>query len=659
VSTPASGGRGLLAAVAATAVFLVSFGALHYGFYARSVLVDTPIYERYGDAIVHHGKVPYRDFSVEYPPAALAAFVVPSLVAPARDFGRYREVFEALMLGCGAVAAALVGLLLVRQGAPPARVASRSLLAGLAPLLLGPVVLSRFDLWPALLTVGAVAALTVSRNRLGFALLGLAVAAKIYPAVLVPLAVVHVWRRRGRREACICIAAALATVLVLTLPLLLVAPHGLWSSFSGQATRPLQLESLGSSLLLVAHRAFGLGITVVFSHGSNNVAGHGAGLLAAVQTLLGVIAVVALWIAYARGPQTSGRLIRYSAACVCAFIAFGKVLSPQFLIWLVALVLLVPGRRGDVAAALLAVAMVVTQLWFPSHYISLAYNLDPRASWLVFARDLLLVALFATLAWPDGRAPRWRTAAVGLVAGVAGLALLGAAASSSVAAGSTHTALLNETGVASSCGALKQVPSVTFGSAAYETVTQPNASRRSRCVWISVRSAGTGQLFAAAYAPSFVPGDPQTNYLGDAGICTNIRGVSGRIGRFSVRAPGRMPLVVDVEGCASDLHSLDYTVDVGTTNRPLAGFLAMSAVRTGRGISFRWRLASPSPGLWFEISRHVGGTSTTLARIRAGGGSRYRYLVRDVRLDPHATYFVTARSADGSEWESRGPLAPD
>jgi hypothetical protein len=623
------------------------------------VLVDTPIYERYGDAIVHHGKVPYRDFAVEYPPAALAAFALPSLVAPARDFGRYREAFEALMLACGAGAAALVGLLLVRQGAPPARVASRALLAGLAPLLLGPVVLSRFDLWPALLTLGAVAALVLSRNRLGFALLGLAVAAKVYPAVVVPLAVVHVWRRRGRREAILCIGVAAATLLVLTVPLLLLAPHGLWSSLSGQASRPLQLESLGSSVLLMAHQALGIGVTVVFSHGSNNVAGHGADLIAAGQTLLGVVAVIALWIAYYRGPQTSGRLLRYSAACVCAFVAFGKVLSPQFLIWLVPLVLLVPGRRGDVASALLALTMVVTQLWFPSHYISLAYDLDPRASWLVFARDVLLIALFATLAWPDGRAQRWRTGTIGVVAGIAGLALLGAAASSSVAAGSTHTALLNETGVSSTCSARKPVPSVTFGSAAYQTVTQPNASARSRCFWVSVRSAGTGQLFAAAYAPSFLPGDPQTHYLGDAGVCTNIDGVTGKVARFSVRVPERTPLVLDIEGCSSDQRNIHYTVDLRTTPTPLAAFRGVSALRTANGIRFRWSLTRPAPRLRFEISRRLGGTSTVLARIPGGAGSRYGYLVRDVRLDPAATYFITARTSSGGDWESRGPLTPD
>ena len=328
-SSSRPGISGAVAAVLAASAFLLAFGALHYGFYAKGVLLDTPIYERYGDAIVHHAQVPYRDFSVEYPPAALPVFAAPSLVAPARDFSSYTEAFEALMLLCGAGASALVGLLLARQGAPPARVAVRALLAGFAPLLLGPVVLSRFDLWPALLTLGAVAALARSRDRLGFGLLGLAVAAKLYPLVLLPLAVVHVWRRRGRREAGVCSAVAGATLLVLTVPLLLVAPHGLWSSLAGQAERPLQLESLGASVLLVAHQAVGLGITVVFSHGSNNIGGGAADLIASGQTLLGAAALVALWLAYARGPQTPERLVRYSAASVCAFVAFGKVLSPS------------------------------------------------------------------------------------------------------------------------------------------------------------------------------------------------------------------------------------------------------------------------------------------------------------------------------------------
>ena len=51
-----------------------------------------------------------------------------------------------------------------------------------------------------------------------------------------------------------------------------------------------------------------------------------------------------------------------------AFVALGKVLSPQFLIWLVPLVPLVRGRRGLAAAAMLGAAMLLTQAWFPDRY---------------------------------------------------------------------------------------------------------------------------------------------------------------------------------------------------------------------------------------------------------------------------------------------------
>ena len=68
------------------------------------------------------------------------------------------------------------------------------------------------------------------------------------------------------------------------------------------------------------------------------------------------------------------------------------------------LVPLVRGRRGLTATGLLAAALVLTQLWFPYRYWDLALHFDPTASWLVLARDLVLVALLAVLSWPELRA---------------------------------------------------------------------------------------------------------------------------------------------------------------------------------------------------------------------------------------------------------------
>jgi hypothetical protein len=195
----------------------------------------------------------------------------------------------------------------------------------------------------------------------------------------------------------ICAAAFIGVFVAIVLPFALIAPGGVWDSFWRQAGRPLQIESLGAGLLLAAHQLFGLELTMESSHGSQNLAGGGAEVLAAASTLVQAAALITIWVWCARGPANRERLLAGSAAAVCAFVAFGKVLSPQFLIWLIPLVPLVGGRRGLAASALLAAALVLTQLWFPFRYWELALEFDPAASYLVLVRDLVLVALTLTL----------------------------------------------------------------------------------------------------------------------------------------------------------------------------------------------------------------------------------------------------------------------
>ena len=107
-----------------------------------------------------------------------------------------------------------------------------------------------------------------------------------------------------------------------------------------------------------------------------------------------------MWALYALGPATRERLLTATAAAVCAFIVFDRVLSPQYLIWLAPLVAMINGRRGLAAMALLACAMAMTQIYYPLHFAPLK-SFEALESWTVIGRDLLLVTLFATLAWPD------------------------------------------------------------------------------------------------------------------------------------------------------------------------------------------------------------------------------------------------------------------
>ena len=121
---------------------------------------------------------------------------------------------------------------------------------------------------------------------------------------------------------------------------------------------------------------------------------------AALLSLVQVAVLIWIWL---RRPDSREELVRWSAAALVAFVALGKVLSPQFLIWLVPVVPLVAGRRGLHASVLTAAALVLTQLWFPSRYWDLARELDPVPSTLVLARDLVLVAALVVLVRGRGR----------------------------------------------------------------------------------------------------------------------------------------------------------------------------------------------------------------------------------------------------------------
>jgi hypothetical protein len=395
-SRPADTGFAVAATLAAVALFLVGWGVLHRGFFTHDAIVDTPVYERYGAAI-DSGQMPYRDFALEYPPGALPAFVLPALGGARGD--TFRRRFELLMAFLGEAMIISVAVALVALGADRRWFLATLGFVAAAAVALGPVVLSRFDLWPTALTAAALAALVSGRLRLGHVALGAAVAAKLYPAVLVPLTLVYVWRRAGRRDALVCAGLLIAVVAAAFVPFLAFAPHGVWDSVWNQASRPVQIESLGAAVLLVGHQLFGLGLTMDSSHGSQNLAGAAPDALAATLSALQAVALVAVWILFARGPATRDRLLLASAAALVAFVALGKVLSPQFLIWLIPVVPLIRGRRGLTASVLLAAALVVTQLWFPYRYWDLALHFGALESWLVLVRDLLLVVLFAVLAF--------------------------------------------------------------------------------------------------------------------------------------------------------------------------------------------------------------------------------------------------------------------
>jgi uncharacterized membrane protein len=354
---------------------------------------DMYLYRIYAHRM-ERGLIPYHDFFFDWAPGS-----VPPVLAPVALPGPYYVAFHALIFVYAALALLAVAYLLVLLGASQRRVYAATIAAAVVPFALGAIAIDSLDYWPALFVTAGLAAVVAGRNRLGLGLLGFAIVAKLYAVVIIPLVLIWVWRRRSRAEAIRALAVGIAVAFVVALPFLAIGPTGLGFTVKSQFVRGLQMESLGASILMALDH---LGVyhahVVVGQPYSLDVAGGVAKAVGAVFSLLTVAVLVWIYRAYLRGRDDAQRLVTASAAAVTAYVALGRVLSPQYLVWLIPLVPLVAGAAGLVATGALIAAAGVTMTWFPGRFWQLVH-VSP-VSWFALLRNVLLVAVLAATAWP-------------------------------------------------------------------------------------------------------------------------------------------------------------------------------------------------------------------------------------------------------------------
>ncbi len=223
----------------------------------------------------------------------------------------------------------------------------------------------------------------------------MATLAKVYPVVLLPLFLLRAARSAGRRCAIEALAAYLVVLVAILGPLAVVGAGGLRYTLSVQLERPLQIESLGGSLLLALGQVGVYEPVVVASQSSHNLAGTLPAAMAALMSIVSLLALLMIWVSFRRSRQYPAELLTTVAAAVAVFVTFGRVLSPQYLIWLIPLVPLARGRRGLAAALLMLPALALTQVWAQGRYRDVI-ELEPIV-WVVLARNLVLVAVVVLL----------------------------------------------------------------------------------------------------------------------------------------------------------------------------------------------------------------------------------------------------------------------
>lgn len=364
---------------------------------------DLEIYRRAGEALLH-GQVPYRDFFLEYPPGSLPAFVPPALLSTGK--ADYITLFSSEMALILVATLVLTALAARRMGGRYAWIlASATLAAG--AIMLYPVAVTRYDAVVALsLAVATLCASASGRYlTLAYASLGLGAAAKLVPALAtLPLAVFRRGAARGY-------AAFLGVLALFFVPAVLLGGGNFTGSFAYHADRGLQIESLAASALATLGRVD----SVVFEYGAFEARGRGVGLASSlslpVTGILILVTVFFMYRVYRQEPVEPRAFTRYAAALILAFMLGSKVLSPQYVIWLLPLVpLSAGGLSGLVLSAVFLAACYLTTQVFPIHYGDLL-NLRSPGPQLLLARNLLLVLLWGLLLFLPGDVRRGKSAA--------------------------------------------------------------------------------------------------------------------------------------------------------------------------------------------------------------------------------------------------------
>jgi hypothetical protein len=349
---------------------------------AFDALGDLTVYFQYASRMVA-GSLPYRDFIVEYPLLFPPLAALPRLFAS--GFAGYTVVFVLEMLAFDA----LLMWLLIRS---TDKVTASLVWYTAFFIALFPAVLYRYDLAPTTLAFAAVLAWKNGQAVRGGVLAGSGALLKLFPALVAAPAIVHDFARKQGRP----LRGALALVLTGALGL------AVWNAMPGSGLahfvayhggRGIELGSLWAGLSMVLAKCAGLAIECSYDHASYSIVTSWSTALAAATLPFQTAAVALLaW----RFHRTGGRdLMRYAAATLLAFILFGKVLSPQYLVWLMPFLAVLEDRR--LARWLFLAAALLTTAVFPVFWSAIA-GFDSVAVVLLNVRNLtLLVLLFLLL----------------------------------------------------------------------------------------------------------------------------------------------------------------------------------------------------------------------------------------------------------------------
>ncbi|MER7896714.1 glycosyltransferase family 87 protein [Streptomyces sp. NPDC096046] len=356
-----------------TRLLLLLFVLKVYVFPGPDVTSDVHVIYQGWYGVLSSGTFPLHDVTWQYPPAAALAILSPGLL----PFLDYATAFFVLV--CVTDAAVLA--LMTWAGRRPGRSLRGAWVWVIGVPLLGPTVYARYDVMVTAVAMAALLAGARHPRAMG-ALAAFGALLKVWPAMLLLAA-----RRRSAWGSALVTGIAVMGVFALAMP-------GAFAFLTFQRDRGTEVESLGALVFHVA-RHFGWQGEVKLNYGSIEFLGPYVSEVSTGALFLTGAAFgwLVLWRLLARRFEEH-TLADAAFVAVLMFTTTSRVISPQYMVWLVGLAavcLYHPGSRMRLPVLLVLVASFVTVLEFPFYFGSVVAG-DGLGLTLLFLRNGLLVA---------------------------------------------------------------------------------------------------------------------------------------------------------------------------------------------------------------------------------------------------------------------------
>ncbi len=232
------------------------------------------------------------------------------------------------------------------------------------PILMGPLLLTRFDLVPTWFAILGLIAIYEKRIKLAGFLITVGSLLKLWPILILSILDRKILSK-------IIFPIVISSVLVLIF--IEFISVGSFSFLENQTSRGLQVESV-AAVIFVIFKLWGANIDYPFRYGSLEVEAVFANEIALILNLSTLIFFLIIFILNIKDKLNSLNIFEKSLIVIIFAIGLSRVFSPQFWIWIggiSALVILFKDTKLKRVILILSSSALLTQILYPTLYVGL------------------------------------------------------------------------------------------------------------------------------------------------------------------------------------------------------------------------------------------------------------------------------------------------